>query len=113
LELPPGKDALLYHVGDSRLYEITPQQASALTIDHVPATAYAIAGVLVEQEWYQQVHDEHRSQISQAFILGNAFVDPATLSDELFELSAQVLPPFLAHLPDRRPIALRPDVSYL
>jgi serine/threonine protein phosphatase PrpC len=113
LELPPGKAPLLYHVGDSRLYEITPERVFPLTVDHVPATAFAMAGVLDEQEWWQQVHGEHRSQIAQAFILGNAFSDPAVLSDPLFELSRKTLPPFLAHLPDRRPIKLRADAIYL
>ena len=61
----------------------------------------------------QQVHGEHRSQIAQAFILGNAFADPARLSDELFELSTHTLPPFLRQLPDRRAITLRPDAVYI
>lgn len=113
LELPSGAAPLLYHVGDSRLYEITPQRVFPMTVDHVPATAFAMAGVLGEQEWWQQVHGEHRSQIAQAFILGNAFANPAMLSDQLFELSPLTLPPFLSHLPDRRAIALRPDAVYL
>ena len=113
LELPPGQAPLLYHVGDSRLYEITPERSFPLTVDHVPATAFAMAGIFDEQEWWQQVHGEHRSQIAQAFILGNAFANPAMLSDPLFELSPQTLPPYLRHLPDRRAIALRPDAVYL
>ncbi|MES2759778.1 MAG: protein phosphatase [Pseudomonadota bacterium] len=113
LEIAPGEAPLLYHVGDSRLYEITPERVLPLTVDHVPATAFAMAGVLDEHEWWQQVHGEHRSQIAQAFILGNAFADPARLSDPLFELSPQTLPPFLRHLPDRRPVSLRPDSVYV
>jgi serine/threonine protein phosphatase PrpC len=113
LEIPPGQPPLLYHVGDSRLYEITADRVVPLTVDHVPATAFAMAGVLDEHEWWQQVHGEHRSQIAQAFILGNAFANPAMLSDPLFELSAAALPPFLRHLPDRRGVSLRPDATYL
>lgn len=113
LELPPGQPPLLYHVGDSRLYEITADGVVPLTVDHVPATAFAMAGVLGEHEWWQQVHGEHRSQIAQAFILGNAFANPAMLSDPLFELSASRLPPFLSHLPDRRALILRADTTYL
>lgn len=114
LEFRPGKPALLYHVGDSRLYEILPgARVTPLTVDHVPATAFAMAGLLGEQEWWQQVHGEHRSQISQAFILGNAFANPAILSDPLFELSPLNLPPFLYHLPDRRAIELQPGAVYL
>lgn len=113
LELPPGQAPLLYHVGDSRLYEISPERALPLTVDHVPATAFAMAGVLGEQEWWQQVHGEHRSQIAQAFILGNAFANPAVLSDPLYELSPLTLPPFLSHLPDRRTLTLRADAVYV
>jgi serine/threonine protein phosphatase PrpC len=113
IEIPPGQPPLLYHVGDSRLYEITIDRVFPLTVDHVPATAFAMAGVLGEHEWWQQVHGEHRSQIAQAFILGNAFANPAVLSDPLFELSASTLPPFLRHLPDRRTLTLRLDAVYV
>lgn len=113
LELRPGQAALLYHVGDSRLYEITPGKVAPLTVDHVPATAYAIAGLLDEAEWWRQVHHEHRSQISQAFILGNAFDNPSTLSDPLFALSPLNLPPYLYHLPDRRALELDPGAVYV
>ncbi|MFA9218229.1 MAG: PP2C family serine/threonine-protein phosphatase, partial [Sphingomonadaceae bacterium] len=113
LEIPAGQAPLLYHVGDSRLYEITPQQVQPLTVDHVPATAYAMHGLLSEQEWWQQVHGEHRAQISQAFVLGNAFANPQVLDNGLWALDAQRLPPFLSHLPDRRVLQVRPDAVYL
>jgi serine/threonine protein phosphatase PrpC len=113
LELRPGEPPLLYHVGDSRLYEILPGRVSPMTVDHVPATALAMAGLLGEEEWWHLVHGEHRPQISQAFILGNAFANPALLSDGLFELSPLNLPPFLSHLPDRRAIELLPNAVYL
>ena len=113
LELPPGQAAMLYHVGDSRLYQVTGDAVTPLTVDHVPATAYAMEGMLDELEWWQQVHGEHRSQISQAFILGNAFDDPTQLSDPLYALTPATLPPFLAHLPDRRILTLDPDARYV
>lgn len=113
LELRPGQAALLYHVGDSRLYQISPGRVVPLTVDHVPATVYAMSGVLDESEWWRQVHGEHRSQISQAFILGNAFANPAELSDSLFALSPFNLPPYLHHLPDRRALELDPNAVYL
>ncbi len=113
LELRPGKAALLYHVGDSRLYEIKQDRVFPLTIDHVPATAYAMEGVMGEDEWWRQVHGEHRSQISQAFILGNAFTNPAELSDPLYALSPLNLPPFLYHLPDRRALELDVNAAYV
>jgi serine/threonine protein phosphatase PrpC len=113
LELRPGQAALLYHVGDSRLYEIRAGRIFPLTVDHVPATVYAMQGLLTEAEWWQQVHGEHRTQISQAFILGNAFATPAELDDPLYALSPLNLPPFLYHLPDRRALELDPDAVYL
>ena len=113
LEIPPGQAPLLYHVGDSRLYEITPQAAHPLTVDHVPATSYAMHGLLSEQEWWQQVHGEHRSHIAQAYILGNAFTNPQQLDNGLHALDGANLPPFLRHLPDRRALAVRPDALYL
>jgi serine/threonine protein phosphatase PrpC len=113
LELRAGESPLLYHVGDSRLYEITPSRAAPLTVDHVPATAYAMAGLLGETEWWRQVHGEHRPQVAQAFLLGNAFADPSRLNDPLFELSPLNLPAWLCRLADRRPVELRPGASYL
>jgi serine/threonine protein phosphatase PrpC len=113
IELPAGGPPLLYHVGDSRLYEITRERVAPLTVDHVPATAFAMGGLLGEQEWWQQVHGEHRPQVSQAFILGNAFANPARLNDPLFELTPLNLPSWLCALPDRRALELRPGASYL
>lgn len=113
LELRPGMAPLLFHAGDSRLYEITADEARPLTVDHVPATSFAMHGLLGEREWWQQVHGEHRSLISQAFILGNAFMDPQLLEDGLLPLGAHNLPPFLRHLGDRRSLAVRSDAVYL
>ncbi|MEH6438243.1 PP2C family protein-serine/threonine phosphatase [Massilia sp. DD77] len=113
LELPPSGLALLYHVGDSRLYELAPGGAHPLTVDHVPATAAAMAGRLDEAGWWRQVHGRHAPQIAQAFILGNAFADPARLSDTLYPLTPERLPSWLSAMPDRRALALRPDCAYL
>ena len=113
LELRADDTPLLYHVGDSRLYEITPARAAPLTVDHVPATAYAMAGLLGEADWWRQVHGEHRPQIAQAFLLGNAFADPTRLNDPLFELSPLNLPSWLSALADRRPLALRAGHTYV
>ncbi len=113
LELPAGAAPLLYHVGDSRLYEIGPDHAMPLTVDHVPATGAALAGRISESAWWRQVHGAHSPQIAQAFILGNAFSNPAHLSDPLFELTPLNLPSWLCALPDRRVLALREDAVYL
>ncbi|NVD74684.1 protein phosphatase [Duganella sp. BJB1802] len=113
LEIPPGAAPMLYHVGDSRLYEITSQAAQPLTVDHVPATSFAMHGLLGEREWWQQVHGEHRPQITQAYILGNAFANPQVLDDGLLALSTANLPPFLRGLADRRLLTVRADATYL
>jgi PPM family protein phosphatase len=113
LEIAPGQAPLLYHVGDSRLYEVTADAARPLTIDHVPATGYAMRGMLDAQEWWQQVHGEHRAQIAQAFILGNAFANPHVLDDGLHALDQRTLPPFLHPLADRRALTLQPGALYL
>lgn len=113
LELPAAGPPLLYHVGDSRLYEIGPRQALPLTVDHVPATAAALGGRIDERGWWRQVHGGHAPQIAQAFILGNTFSDPAHLSDPLFELTPLNLPSWLCALPDRRALTLRDDAAYL
>lgn len=113
LELPAGGPPILYHVGDSRLYEITPGAATPLSVDHVPATAAAMAGRLDEAAWRRQVHGEHSPRIAQAFILGNAFANPARLSDALYALTPDRLPSWLAQWPDRRVLALRQDAAYL
>lgn len=113
LELPEGGAPLLYHVGDSRLYEIGLGRATPLTVDHVPATAAALAGRLDQRAWWRPVHGAHLPHISQAFILGNAFSDPARLSDPLFELTPLILPSWLCTLADRRVLQLREDAAYL
>lgn len=113
LEIAPRGQALLWHAGDSRLVEVACGQVDPLTVDHVPATAYAMQGMLGEAAWWRQVHGEHWPQIAQAFILGNTFADPLRLDDGLFALTSAKLPPWLRALPDRRAVALRPDARYL
>ena len=113
LEIAPTGSPLLWHAGDSRLYEITAHAALPLTVDHVPATVLAMAGLLDEALWWRHVHGSHTPQIAQAFILGNTLLDPARLDDGLVGLDARTLPPWLRALPDRRAIALRADATYL
>lgn len=113
LEIPPGGAPLLWHAGDSRLYEITPQAVVPFTVDHVPATVLAMAGLLGEEGWWRQVHGSHAPQIAQAFILGNTLLDPSHLDDGLVALDAATLPPWLRALPDRRAVHLRPGATYL
>lgn len=122
LEIPEfassGCDAWLYHVGDSRLYEVPPAgPPKCLTIDHVPATELAIQGFLSEADWLRQVHEEPHSTISQAFAMGgslglrdNRF---PVCSDSLVFLGASNLPPWLYGRDDRRTLRLNLGQIYL
>ncbi|MCP5158781.1 MAG: SpoIIE family protein phosphatase [Gammaproteobacteria bacterium] len=117
LEIPPRSPALMFHVGDSRLYAIDSGNVQCLTVDHVPATHLAMLGLLDSTQWLQQVHIQTSSQISQAFILGstlgatNFYTD--TIDQELYELHDGNLPLFLRGLNDRRRLDLEPDQVYL
>lgn len=113
VEIPPEAPAMLFHAGDSRLDRVDRDEARYLTVDHVPATHYAMQGALGQAAWEQQVHGEDRSEISQAFVLGNTFEALGTLSDGLFPLTEQRLPPFLRHLADRRTLEIERDAVYL
>lgn len=117
LELPASGPALLFHVGDSRMYAVDSQQARCLTVDHVPATHLAMLGLLDGAQWRQQVHLQTSSQISQAFIMGSTLGMPSlyveTIDAELFELHDGNLPLFLRGLSDRRTLTLEPGVTYL
>lgn len=113
LELRPGLPPLLFHAGDSRLYEIDAERARALTIDHVPATGRALGGALDERTWWQKVHAEPHAQIAQAFVLGSSLLQPHRLDNALSPLDADNLPPFLRALADRRALRVRNDATYL
>lgn len=117
LELPPRGPALLFHVGDSRLYAVNARRVQCLTVDHVPATHMALLGLVDGAQWMQRVHVEPNSQISQAFILGSALGSPQlyaeTLAEGLFELHEGNLPLFLRGLGDRRPLELQTGWVYL
>jgi len=113
LEIPPERDPMLFHVGDSRLYAIDAQEALCLTVDHAPPTSYHLQGLIDAVEWQRQVHEENRSRISQAFGLGSSLRSPGILVPELLELSPDNLPPDLAAYADRRSVPLAEDRYYL
>jgi len=109
LEIPVIGSALLFHVGDSRVYAVDEQQVQCLTVDHVPATHLALLGLVDSAQWLQQVHSRPNSQISQAFVLGSTLGIPPSLyvesiAAELFVLHDGNLPLFLRGLSDRRPL---------
>lgn len=117
LEIPPSGPALLFHVGDSRVYAVNAQRVQCLTVDHVPATHMAMLGLVDGAQWTQRVHFQANSQISQAFVLGStlgaAQLYAEAIVEELFELHEGNLPLFLRGLGDRRTLALEPGWVYL
>ncbi|HRD66103.1 MAG TPA: SpoIIE family protein phosphatase [Candidatus Competibacter sp.] len=117
LEIPVIGSALLFHVGDSRVYAVDEQQVQCLTVDHVPATHLALLGLVDSAQWLQQVHSRPNSQISQAFVLGSTLGIPSlyveSIAAELFVLHDGNLPLFLRGLSDRRPLTLESGWVYL
>ena len=117
LEIPPVGPALLFHVGDSRLYAVDNDSAKCLTVDHVPSTKYAMFGQMDERSWRHQVYEQSGSVISQAFILGNSLAGESLFDDALreglLELGDHNLPKFLHGLGDRRTIKLDTEPVYL
>ena len=117
LEIPPCSPALLFHVGDSRLYAVSAHQTRCLTVDHVPATHLAMLGLVDSIQWWQQVHGQANSQISQAFVLGSTLgickPQAEAITEALFELHEGNLPLFLRGLGDRRALSLDPGWVYL
>ncbi len=121
LEIPAVGPAIMFHTGDSRLYEIKSQELECLTVDHVPATQWAMAGEINEQEWLQRVHHLSSRSISQAFVMGHIFAGDESvhagapsrsLKTGLYELNDYNLPEFLKGNGDRRVLHLA-DSTYL
>ena len=116
LEIPPTGAALLFHVGDSRLYAVNQDRAQYLTVDHIPITRFAMMRLVDKDEWFRQAHRMPGYQISQAFILGNSLNSSdvaGNLDPGLFELHDGNLPPYLQGLGDRRSLVLQLDQTYL
>ena len=117
MEIPAAGPAMLFHVGDSRVYAINREQVQCLTVDHVPATHLALLGLVDNAQWLQQVHVRPNSQISQAFILGSTLgvtdLQADAIGAELFELHDGNLPLFLRGMGDRRPFPLESNWIYL
>lgn len=113
LEIPATGEALLYHVGDSRLYAITPSGALCLTLDHCPATAQHLQGEIDAEEWKRQIHEEHRKAIGQAFGMGSSLFSSLYLRPELTPLRADMLPDHMAIFEDRRRLSLTDGTLYL
>lgn len=109
--------AQLFHVGDSRLYEVTDNRITCLTIDHTPPTQLLLGGMSSQEQWTHQVYEEQSSGISQAYVmggtLGNGHEMSRELTAELYPLDDDILPEFLKGMGDRRTIHLQPDRLYL
>ncbi|MCB1733634.1 MAG: protein phosphatase [Gammaproteobacteria bacterium] len=115
VEIPEKGPAMLFHTGDSRLYRIDANTAVCLTVDHVPATQWAMSGEIDSPAWQRHVHERRSSAISQAFILGHVFLrsERSGPSPKLLELNDSNLPAFLQGKGDRRYLDLTPGVMYL
>lgn len=113
LEIPAEGPALLFHVGDSRFYRIDEAGSHYQTIDHVPASSFALNNQMGEEEWFKQVHEETRSIISQAFVMGNNLNGGVNLEKGLITLEPAQLPDFLKDKADRREVALQAEEVYL
>ncbi|MCB1736571.1 MAG: protein phosphatase [Gammaproteobacteria bacterium] len=115
VEIPVDGPAMLFHTGDSRLYRIDTDEAVCLTVDHVPATQWAMSGEIDAPAWLRHVHERRSSAISQAFILGHVFLrsERSGPSAKLFELNDSNLPAFLQGHGDRRHLDLKPGAIYL
>jgi len=113
IEIPPNAQPLLFHVGDSRLYEIDQQQARCLTVDHVPSLHAALAGNLSAEQWHEQVHKYGGNTISQAFVMGNDLNPDTHAQDKLYAITEDRLPDYLQGLSDRRSLSLEQGKTYL
>lgn len=143
LDIDPTGRALLYHVGDSRLYRIGPADAAPpreigysavddagnaveqLTIDHVDATENTLAGLLSREQWRIQTQLGSGARISQAFVFGRSAMGEVSAGAaqngqsgedsgaRLRHLLAHELPADLAPLADCREVELRHDSVYL
>ncbi|MQM38297.1 hypothetical protein KBTX_02307 [wastewater metagenome] len=115
LEVVAEDTAWLYHVGDSRLYELGSGVGPRyLTLDHAPSTRAMLAGAIDVEAWQRRIHRQPESRISQAFAMGNTFEDErGRLSPGLRHLTAEDLPLSLAERADCRTITLRPGGRYL
>ncbi len=118
LDIHPSGVAHLYHVGDSRLYALTPETVRPLTLDHTPPTRLLLHGELSLAEWRHRCYSVSRGRLCQAFILGSTLggggaYAPIRLAPGLTPLRAAMLPGPLAGLEDRRTLRLRPGESYL
>ena len=115
LDIPPQGDALLFHVGDSRLYRVplpgdTPVEQ--LTIDHVEATTAYRVNKLSLEAWRDRTQYGSGAALAQAFGCLSTLDNPAEGSMALCRLRADDLPAAIAHLEDRRALKLDPDAVY-
>lgn len=106
LEVPADGAALVYHVGDSRLFRLDDDGLDILTVDHCPATARLLRGELDAEQWQREVYERPHRELTQAFGLGRIVPGIRTPAAGLSELRAVELPSFIATLPDRRTLPL-------
>ncbi|MBB1489560.1 PP2C family protein-serine/threonine phosphatase [Oceanospirillum sediminis] len=118
LESQTPNQVQLFHVGDSRLFEISQSRVNCLTLDHSLATRQVVAGAITsEVVWEQAIFDPDRPSselLCQAFVLGSAMApESRNFRPTLFPLTEERLPWFLADKADRRLIRLKAGCLYL
>lgn len=124
LDIDSTGRALLYHVGDSRLYRVGPKdggdgidEVEQLTIDHVEATQAMLCKLLSLEQWRLQTQLGAGTRIAQAFgfgsTLGAEIGSPSQPHATLRHLRDKELPPDLQGMADCREFHLRVDSVYL
>jgi len=105
-----GKASLI-HIGDSRLYEISPTHVECLTIDANKPNQHAI-----DQNNRLEINSTTSNEISHCFALGNGYKDQirkSTSYNELRFLTKEILPKKLRCYEDTRYLTLSKNNYYL
>lgn len=109
--------AQLFHVGDSRLYEVTDNRITCLTIDHTSPTESILGGGISQEQWTNLVYKGRSFAMYQCYVMGCALRNELNMTyeqtAELYPLDDNNLPEFLKGMGDRRTIHLQPDRLYL
>jgi serine/threonine protein phosphatase PrpC len=112
LEFTNETEVLLNHIGDTRLYEISPNQCRCLTIDASPYNQQLIANLTDKQH----VNQQDSNKLLHALGTGNRYNDKirnGTAFNELLYLTESTLPTKLHSLADCRTLTLKREHYYL
>jgi serine/threonine protein phosphatase PrpC len=112
LEVPVARHAMLFHVGDSRLFRLADDGLDLLTIDHCPTTDSLLRGELSTDGWQRQIVSATDRRLTQAFGLG-ALDARGRFTPALRAHGPGQLPEALAGLADRRHVPLDGGALFL